>query len=208
MEAPAAVAPFRRNQVMGIRRRWPLHQEGTTFFCPPILNAHFSELVLGIPWHAQALWHTPPMTRINLVPPAELCDQHLLAEHRELTRIPNAVARGRFSLVGQPADYVLGTGHVRFFFDKLAFLQQRHRALHAECLARGFRVNDIWPAALPDDPSLWQDYVPTPAALQLNRQRLAERMPARARFTPPRPFLPTGLVTGQGNSERPQGYSE
>lgn len=33
------------------------------------------------------------MTRINLVPPEELCDQHLLAEHRELTRIPNAGER-------------------------------------------------------------------------------------------------------------------
>jgi len=43
------------------------------------------------------------MTRINLVPPQELCDQHLLAEHRELTRIPNAVARGRYHLRGQPA---------------------------------------------------------------------------------------------------------
>ncbi|HGJ5874346.1 MAG TPA: pyrimidine dimer DNA glycosylase/endonuclease V [Arsenophonus apicola] len=29
------------------------------------------------------------MTRINVIPPNELCDQHLLAEHRELTRIPN-----------------------------------------------------------------------------------------------------------------------
>lgn len=42
--------------------------------------------------------NTPTMTRINLIPPEELCDQHLLAEHRELTRIPNAVARGKFSL--------------------------------------------------------------------------------------------------------------
>ena len=48
------------------------------------------------------------MTRINLVPPAELCDQHLLAEHRELTRIPNAVAKGKYHLKGQPAEYKLG----------------------------------------------------------------------------------------------------
>ena len=66
------------------------------------------------------------MTRINLVPPTELCDQHLLAEHRELTRIPNAVAKGKFSLKGQPEDYKLGEGHVRFFFNKLAFLKQRY----------------------------------------------------------------------------------
>ncbi|PAT30794.1 deoxyribonuclease [Vandammella animalimorsus] len=123
------------------------------------------------------------MTRINLVPPAELCDQHLLAEHRELTRIPNAVAKGKYRLQGQPEDYCLGTGHVRFFFDKLAFLQRRYEALHAECLARGFKVQHIWPAALPENPALWQDYTPTEQALALNRSRIAERMPARARFT-------------------------
>ena len=61
------------------------------------------------------------MTRINIIPPAELCDQHLLAEHRELTRIPNLVAKGKFSLEGQPSDYKLGTGHVKFFFDKMQF---------------------------------------------------------------------------------------
>ena len=65
------------------------------------------------------------MTRINLVPPEELCDQHLLAEHRELTRIPNAVAKGKYHLKGQPAEYKLGEGHVRFFFNKLAFLKKR-----------------------------------------------------------------------------------
>ena len=124
------------------------------------------------------------MTRINLVPPQELCDQHLLAEHRELTRIPNAVARGRFHLAGQPADYKLGTGHVRFFFNKLRFLQQRYAGLHAECLARGFRVHNIWPADLPNDPELWLDYQPTTTALALNRKRIQERMPAKPRFTP------------------------
>lgn len=127
------------------------------------------------------------MTRINLVPPSELCDQHLLAEHRELTRIPNAVARGKFHLQSQPADYKLGEGHVRFFFDKLFFLQKRYDALHAECLARGFNVQYIWPAnfhaASCPQRELWKDYVPTQAALALNRERIALRMPAKARFT-------------------------
>ncbi|MFC2406287.1 MAG: pyrimidine dimer DNA glycosylase/endonuclease V [Cardiobacterium sp.] len=125
------------------------------------------------------------MTRINLVPPQELCDQHLLAEHRELTRIPNAVARGRYHLRGQPADYKLGEGHVRFFFDKLAFLQRRYQMLHEECRARGFNVQNIWPQDLPTDPALWQDYQPTATALATNRARIAERMPKTPRFTPP-----------------------
>ena len=101
------------------------------------------------------------MTRINLVPPEELCDQHLLAEHRELTRIPNAVAKGKYHLKGQPAEYKLGEGHVRFFFNKLAFLKKRYDALHAECKARGFNVQYIWNETLPDDPSLWLDYEAT-----------------------------------------------
>lgn len=123
------------------------------------------------------------MTRINLVPPAELCDQHLLAEHRELTRIPNAVAKGKYHLKGQPTEYKLGEGHVRFFFNKLAFLKQRYDALHAECKARGFNVQYIWNENLPDDPTLWQDYQASEQALQLNRQRIRERMPQKARFT-------------------------
>lgn len=124
-----------------------------------------------------------PMTRINLVPPQELCDQHLLAEHRELTRIPNAVAKGKFHLRGQPLDYKLGEGHVRFFFDKLTFLKQRYDLLHQECKARGFNVQYIWPENLPKDPNLWKDYQPTEQALFINRERIKERMPAKARFT-------------------------
>lgn len=126
------------------------------------------------------------MTRINLVPPSELCDQHLLAEHRELTRIPNAVAKGKFNLQGQPRDYKLGEGHVRFFFNKMAFLKKRYDALHQECLARGFNVQYIFPQDLPQDPNLWLDYDPTETALALNRDRIELRMPAKARFTPAR----------------------
>lgn len=124
------------------------------------------------------------MTRINLVPPQELCDQHLLAEHRELTRIPNAVVKGKFSLKGQPIDYKLGEGHVRFFFNKLGFLKKRYDLLHAECKARGFNVQYFWQNELPTDPNLWLDYEPTEQALKANRERIVERMPAKARFTP------------------------
>ena len=124
------------------------------------------------------------MTRINLVPPLELCDQHLLAEHRELTRIPNAVAKGKFNLQGQPTDYKLGEGHVRFFFNKLAFLKRRYDELHLECKARGFNVQYIWPENLPQNAELWADYQATPEALALNRERIALRLPIKARFTP------------------------
>ena len=35
-----------------------------------------------------------------------------------------------------------------------------------------------------NDPSLWLDYEATEAALQINRERIQERMPLKARFTP------------------------
>lgn len=124
------------------------------------------------------------MTRINLVPPTELCDQHLLAEHRELTRIPNVVAKGKFSLVEQPADYKLGTGHVKFFFDKMKFLKNRYEMLHDECLKRGFNVKNIWPESGLENPELWKDYEPTETAMLENRERIKIRMPEKARFTP------------------------
>lgn len=123
------------------------------------------------------------MTRINIVPVEELCDQHLLAEHRELTRIPNAIARGRFNLDCQPAEYKLGEGHVKFFFNKLQFLNSRYIALNKECLLRGFNIKNRWPQDLPTDKALWLDYAPTQSALKINRERIEIRMPKKARFT-------------------------
>lgn len=123
------------------------------------------------------------MTRINVVPPKELCDQHLLAEHRELTRIPNCIAKGRYSLDGIPSEYKLGTGHVKFFYNKLAYLKRRYDELNKECKRRGFNVKDIWPSELVCSKSMWQDYEPTKEALVINRERINERMPLKARFT-------------------------
>ena len=43
------------------------------------------------------------MTRINVgISPTELTDKHLLAEHREIKRIPNCIARGRYNMEGIP----------------------------------------------------------------------------------------------------------
>jgi hypothetical protein len=128
------------------------------------------------------------MTRINVVPPAELCDQHLLAEHRELTRVPSAVLRANGSVTLSPAGaaYCLGVGHVRFFYDKLGYLLERYSLLHAECVRRGFNVQLRWPAEARADTlglHLFGYYVATPAALALNRERITARMPQRPRFT-------------------------
>lgn len=82
------------------------------------------------------------MTRINLIPVEELCDQHLLAEHRELTRIPNGLLAGKlkYNYVDRSDSFTLGKGHVKFFTDKLDWLFQRYNHIHQECLMREFNV--------------------------------------------------------------------
>lgn len=118
------------------------------------------------------------MTRINVVPPAELEDKHLLAEYRELPRVFGLAARwherGRDTPI--PPAYTLGKGHVAFFYDKLGFLRQRHAWLVEEMRDRGFAVNFPEPLVpmLPRD--LFLPYTPTPAALLINRERIALRL--------------------------------
>ena len=48
------------------------------------------------------------MTRINVgMMPCELTRQHLIAEHREIKRIPNCIKKGRYKLNGIPDTFTL-----------------------------------------------------------------------------------------------------
>jgi len=120
------------------------------------------------------------MTRINVIPVEELADQHLLAEARELPRIPNAILKGRYNLSGMPSEYTLGQGHVKMFYTRLGFLKRRYDQLHRECLERGFNVEYRFPEGLPAD--MMGDYTPTEHALKINRERIITRWPKKARY--------------------------
>ena len=138
------------------------------------------------------------MTRINLTPPAELCDQHLLAEWRELTRIPNGIMAGKYKvdLSKIPEKYTVrtednpggGKGHMTFFFDKLMFLYKRYKSIQEELTERGMAQANWWPSdsgiMSPNFcfKNIWNDYQPTTEAIKLNRKRLAERMPKKPRY--------------------------
>lgn len=121
------------------------------------------------------------MTRINVVSVKTLVDQHLLAEHRELTRIPNCVISGKYKVENIPNDYVLGTGHVKFFTNKLGWLKKRYDELHKECLDRGFNVTYKFPMDVPKE--FEGDYSPTLNAIQINEERILLRMPKKPRKT-------------------------
>ena len=117
------------------------------------------------------------MTRINCnVPPAELTTRHLIAEHREIKRIPNCVYRGRYNLKNVPKEFTLGKGHVAFFYNKLEYLRKRYEELYAECKKRNFNVTyygDAW-NNIPKE--LMNDYIPTERDEQIIRQRIKEKL--------------------------------
>lgn len=116
------------------------------------------------------------MTRINVgIEPSELPDKLLLAEHREITRIPNMVKRGRVIMDGIPEQFRLGTGHVKFFYDKLLFLRNRYVDLYTECCRRGFAVTDRT-SAFDDVPATsLRDYSPSTADREIVLARIQSR---------------------------------
>lgn len=120
------------------------------------------------------------MTRVNLVPPEELCDQHLLAEWREITRIPNSVLTGKLKPYDIPETFRLGKGHVKFFLDKLGWLRGRYHLVLMECKRRGFNCQSYWPIGVCNVPSGW---VPRPIDIEASRARIRQKMPKKPRYT-------------------------
>lgn len=123
------------------------------------------------------------MTRINVVPVEELTRQHLVAEYRELPRIfglvkkqieKNASPRD----IKKPSTYVLGKGHVLFFYDKLGWLSQRYTMLCDEMRKRGYNVNYGDISSLTSDiPDEWfGTFKVDDDALKINRTRIQERL--------------------------------
>lgn len=116
------------------------------------------------------------MTRINVgILPQELSNRHLLAEHREIKRIPNLIRKGRYRLESVPPTFRLGQGHVAFFYDKLKFLHKRYQELHMECLKRGFNVQDYNQAWENLPKPLLGDYLPSLEDRKIILERLEEK---------------------------------
>lgn len=120
------------------------------------------------------------MTRINsAIDVSCLTDEHLLAEHREIKRLPfnvlNSIKSGSFNKI--PKVFCLGPGHVTFFFDKQDFILKRYLMIHEECLKRGFEVEnykDNWNQLISID--CWKSYITTPLEKRLLQQRITARI--------------------------------
>ena len=122
------------------------------------------------------------MTRINVVEPKELTTKHLVAEYREITRLPGNLKDSlnrktkEFSMEEIPKEYVLGKGHVKFFFDKMLFLKQRFESLVGEMISRGYNPTYRDSSIFNVEDRFMNDYIPTTEAIRINRERIKERL--------------------------------
>ena len=121
------------------------------------------------------------MVRVNLVDPAVLSDQHLIAEHNEIRMIVSSFRRSlRTQTIDQvmkkvKPEFTLGAGHALFFFDKLTYLQKRHSSLREEGIKRGFTFNHHLDLVGFDD-RLFNDYIPTREAYAIIVERINTRI--------------------------------
>ena len=120
------------------------------------------------------------MTRINSnIPVKKLSDEHLLAEHREIKRLPSCLRKAIQckSINKIPNQFTLGTGHVKFFLDKQKFIYNRYKEIYQELLNRGFNIEDYsnnWKEFI--NTKYFNDYVPTIEEYNLLKQRIIERI--------------------------------
>ena len=119
------------------------------------------------------------MTRISAgIKPIELCDKMLVAEHREIIRIPYTIKSGKakINLDKIPKDFKLGIGHVIFFYPKLKYLHQRYIDLHRECINRGFNVQNYNDCFLNLPTNLYKDWEENETVRQTVIERINTRL--------------------------------
>lgn len=120
------------------------------------------------------------MTRISAcVKPRELCDKMLLAEHREIVRIPNCIVSGKakVKLDEIPPTFRLGKGHVKFFYNKIGYLHERYNQLRLECLRRGFNVSNYGSCFTKVPDHLYKEWTPNEITVRpILVERINERL--------------------------------
>jgi deoxyribonuclease (pyrimidine dimer) len=121
------------------------------------------------------------MTRINTIDPKHLLDQHLFIEFREITRIHTAHRPLTVKEKAALQQYTLGTGHMKFFYDKGLYCAQRCVMLQIE-LTRRARVNYTPKQYKRHIDGLHNDWQPDDIAHHRNILRLHEKLQMRPQF--------------------------
>lgn len=125
------------------------------------------------------------MTRINLLSVKDLSNQHLIAEWRELPRIFTLVKTklNKNQEIKPWEKYKMWTGHVKFFYDKLLFLQKRHKELTQELLYRKFNISNKNEISLDEFPKyLCNDYKPSDDDIEVSKTRIEQKINQKPDF--------------------------
>lgn len=122
------------------------------------------------------------MTRINIILPEHILDQHLIAEYREIRLLCGSFRNSIKSKKGIrvdliPKKYTLMAGHIVFFHDKGLYLHKRYNLLRTEMQKRGWTPNLEFPmprGVWPDE--LYNDWTPSEEDFELVRKRIGFRI--------------------------------
>lgn len=110
-----------------------------------------------------------------------------MAEYREITMVPAALRRSIRTkspaaiVKSIPADFTLNTGHVRFFYNKMWYLQRRYVRLQEELRARNYKIDETREFNYTglDDLIPQQTWWPTDDDMNIVRARIQERIMAK-----------------------------
>lgn len=127
------------------------------------------------------------MTRVNLISPRLLTDQHLIAEKKELNQLAGQLQKSvnskNFNFDTLPKEFKLGTGHVRFFYRYGKFIKDRYQLVYDECVTRRFDVsydfNDVWSRL---GPQFCNQFIPASKDLTLSKNRIIDKIKAKPEF--------------------------
>ena len=123
------------------------------------------------------------MTRINLITPRELSDQHLIAEYREIFMVGSSLQRSINSKNWQvtkenlPKEFTLNEGHVKFFYNKGKYLHRRYLELIDEMQSRSMKPSserkfkkEQWPD------EFYNDWKPKEKDIAMIKKRIQEKL--------------------------------
>lgn len=123
--------------------------------------------------------------RINCIPVEDLADQHLRAEWVEMLMLPAYLKRSVVSKDGlilyEGKEYVLNTGHARFFYDKLSYVYLRYKEIEVEMNKRGFRTNPTLDLTM-FPKSLFGRWIPTKEDQVANLNRILTRIQTKPKW--------------------------
>lgn len=119
-------------------------------------------------------------TRINSTLVENLTDEHLLAEHREIKRLPHCFYKiiQSGSIYRILDKFTLGKDHVTLFLNKIAFCLDRYSRIYDECVARGFNVKNFaenW-EEIKNIPNYFKRYEPTIEEKEFLLERISTRI--------------------------------